>query len=139
MPQFNNKDKGGLTLKVSEKGGVSLYGMGRFRSRTKKNTDSAACRSHVFGTVSAIAAIFATMRKAAPPRRVWKLSSKTQSVMHRSLNSRSQSLFLRSMNLDALGIARPHSRRTLQDSSRSARIAKRAAEQILRLDRMQRT
>jgi hypothetical protein len=57
MPQLNNKDKGGLTLKVSEKGGVSLYGMGRFRSRTKKNTDSAACRSHVFGTVSAIAAI----------------------------------------------------------------------------------
>src|SRR6266853_550620 len=37
------------------------------------------------------------------------------------------------------GIARPHSRRTLQDSSRSARIAKRAAEQIFRLDRMQRT
>jgi hypothetical protein len=25
-----NKDKGGLTLKVSEKGAVSLYGMGRF-------------------------------------------------------------------------------------------------------------
>ena len=28
--QLKNKDKGGLTLKVSEKGGVSLYGMGRF-------------------------------------------------------------------------------------------------------------
>ena len=28
--QLTNKDKGGLTLKVSEKGAVSLYGMGRF-------------------------------------------------------------------------------------------------------------
>jgi hypothetical protein len=28
--QLKNKDKGGLTLKVSEKGGLSLYGMGRF-------------------------------------------------------------------------------------------------------------
>ena len=28
--QLKNKDKGGLTLKVSEKGAVSLYGMGRF-------------------------------------------------------------------------------------------------------------
>ena len=28
--QLKSKDKGGLTLKVSEKGGVSLYGMGRF-------------------------------------------------------------------------------------------------------------
>ena len=28
--KLKNKDKGGLTLKVSEKGGVSLYGMGRF-------------------------------------------------------------------------------------------------------------
>jgi hypothetical protein len=28
--QLKNKDKGGLTLKVSEKGGVSLYGIGRF-------------------------------------------------------------------------------------------------------------
>jgi hypothetical protein len=28
--RFKHKDKGGLTLKVSEKGAVSLYGMGRF-------------------------------------------------------------------------------------------------------------
>jgi hypothetical protein len=28
--QLKNKDKGGLTLKVSEKGAVSLYGIGRF-------------------------------------------------------------------------------------------------------------
>jgi len=28
--QLKSKDKGGLTLRVSEKGGVSLYGMGRF-------------------------------------------------------------------------------------------------------------
>jgi hypothetical protein len=28
--QLKNKDKGGLTLKVSEKGAMSLYGMGRF-------------------------------------------------------------------------------------------------------------
>ena len=28
--QLKGKDKGGLTLKVSEKGGLSLYGMGRF-------------------------------------------------------------------------------------------------------------
>jgi hypothetical protein len=28
--QLKNKDKGDLTLKVSEKGAVSLYGMGRF-------------------------------------------------------------------------------------------------------------
>jgi hypothetical protein len=30
MPSSRAKDKGGLSLKVSEKGGVSLYGMGRF-------------------------------------------------------------------------------------------------------------
>ena len=30
MPQLKSKDKGGLTLKVSEKSGLSLYGMGRF-------------------------------------------------------------------------------------------------------------
>jgi hypothetical protein len=28
--QLKNKDKGGITLKVSEKSAVSLYGMGRF-------------------------------------------------------------------------------------------------------------
>jgi hypothetical protein len=28
--QLKNKDKSALTLKVSEKGGLSLYGMGRF-------------------------------------------------------------------------------------------------------------
>jgi hypothetical protein len=28
--QLKSKDKGGLTLKVSEKGALSLYGMGRF-------------------------------------------------------------------------------------------------------------
>jgi hypothetical protein len=28
--QLKNKDKGGVTLKVSEMGAVSLYGMGRF-------------------------------------------------------------------------------------------------------------
>jgi hypothetical protein len=28
--QLKNKDKGGISLKVSEKGAVSLYGMGRF-------------------------------------------------------------------------------------------------------------
>jgi hypothetical protein len=28
--QLKNKDKGGITLKVSEKGAVSVYGMGRF-------------------------------------------------------------------------------------------------------------
>ena len=28
--QLRNKNTGGLTLKVSEKGAVSLYGMGRF-------------------------------------------------------------------------------------------------------------
>ena len=28
--QLKGKDKGGITLKVSEKGGLSLYGMGRF-------------------------------------------------------------------------------------------------------------
>ncbi len=28
--QLKSKDKGGLTLKVSEKGGLSLYGMARF-------------------------------------------------------------------------------------------------------------
>jgi hypothetical protein len=28
--QLKNKDKGGITLKVSEKGAVFLYGMGRF-------------------------------------------------------------------------------------------------------------
>jgi hypothetical protein len=28
--QLKNKDKSGLTLKVSEKGALSLYGMGRF-------------------------------------------------------------------------------------------------------------
>ena len=28
--QLKNKNTGGLTLKVSEKGAVSLYGMGRF-------------------------------------------------------------------------------------------------------------
>ncbi len=27
---LKNKDKGGISLKVSEKGAVSLYGMGRF-------------------------------------------------------------------------------------------------------------
>jgi hypothetical protein len=30
MPSSRAKTRGGLTLKVSEKGGVSLYGMGRF-------------------------------------------------------------------------------------------------------------
>ena len=30
MCNSRHKDKGGLTLKVSEKGAVSLYGMGRF-------------------------------------------------------------------------------------------------------------
>jgi len=30
MPGLKNKDTGGLSLKVSEKGAVSLYGMGRF-------------------------------------------------------------------------------------------------------------
>jgi hypothetical protein len=33
--QLNSKSKGGLTLKVSEKGGLSLYGMGRFPSRIR--------------------------------------------------------------------------------------------------------
>jgi len=33
--QLNSKSKGGLTLKVSEKGGLSLYGMGRFSSRIR--------------------------------------------------------------------------------------------------------
>ena len=28
--QLKTKDKGGITLKVSEKGALSLYGMGRF-------------------------------------------------------------------------------------------------------------
>ena len=28
--QLKGKDKGGITLKVSEKGALSLYGMGRF-------------------------------------------------------------------------------------------------------------
>jgi hypothetical protein len=28
--KLKNRNSGGLTLKVSEKGGVSLYGMGRF-------------------------------------------------------------------------------------------------------------
>jgi len=28
--KLKTKDKGGITLKVSEKGAVSLYGMGRF-------------------------------------------------------------------------------------------------------------
>ena len=28
--QLKSKDKGGITLKVSEKGAISLYGMGRF-------------------------------------------------------------------------------------------------------------
>ena len=28
MPKLKSKDKGGLSLKVSEKGGVSLYGVG---------------------------------------------------------------------------------------------------------------
>ena len=28
--KLKNKDKGGISLKVSEKGAVSLYGMGRF-------------------------------------------------------------------------------------------------------------
>ena len=28
--QLKNQDKSGITLKVSEKGAVSLYGMGRF-------------------------------------------------------------------------------------------------------------
>jgi hypothetical protein len=30
MPSSRAKTRAGLTLKVSEKGGVSLYGMGRF-------------------------------------------------------------------------------------------------------------
>ena len=42
--QLKGKDKGGLTLKVSEKGGVSLYGMGGFRSRSTKNNGSASWR-----------------------------------------------------------------------------------------------
>jgi hypothetical protein len=42
--QLKNKDKGGLTLKVSEKGAVSLYGMGRFRSRSIRNSSSASWR-----------------------------------------------------------------------------------------------
>ncbi len=33
--QLNSKSKGGLTLKVSEKGGLSLYGMGWFSSRIR--------------------------------------------------------------------------------------------------------
>ena len=28
--RLKNKDKGGISLKVSEKGAISLYGMGRF-------------------------------------------------------------------------------------------------------------
>ena len=33
--QLKSKGKGGLTLKVNEKGGLSLYGMGRFPSRIR--------------------------------------------------------------------------------------------------------
>ena len=33
--QLKSKSKGGLTLKVGEKGGLSLYGMGRFPSRIR--------------------------------------------------------------------------------------------------------
>jgi hypothetical protein len=42
--QLKIKDKGGLSLKVSEKGRVSLYGMGRFPSRSTKNNGSASWR-----------------------------------------------------------------------------------------------
>jgi hypothetical protein len=34
--QLKSKDRGGLTLKVSEKGGVSLYGMGRFPNKLQQ-------------------------------------------------------------------------------------------------------
>jgi hypothetical protein len=39
--QLKSKDKGGLTLKVSEKGALSLYGMGRF-SRKSSAHDAAS-------------------------------------------------------------------------------------------------
>jgi hypothetical protein len=42
--QLKSKDKGGLTLKVSEKGGVSVYGMAAFQSRSTKNNGSASWR-----------------------------------------------------------------------------------------------
>jgi hypothetical protein len=38
--QLKSKDKGGITLKVSEKGAVSLYGMGAFRSRFTRSNGS---------------------------------------------------------------------------------------------------
>jgi len=40
--QLKSKDKGGLTLKVSEKGGVSLTACAVFRSRSTKNNGSAS-------------------------------------------------------------------------------------------------
>jgi hypothetical protein len=43
--QLKNKDKGGLTLKVSEKGAVSLYGMGAFQSRSIRNNGSVSWRA----------------------------------------------------------------------------------------------
>jgi len=36
--QLKSKDKGGLTLKVSEKGGVSLYGMGPLSGHAVQGT-----------------------------------------------------------------------------------------------------
>jgi hypothetical protein len=42
--KLKSKDKGGLTLKVSEKGGVSLYAWAAFRSRSTKNNGSASWR-----------------------------------------------------------------------------------------------
>ncbi len=32
--------RGGLTLKVSEKGALSVYGLGRFRSRSTRSSDA---------------------------------------------------------------------------------------------------
>jgi hypothetical protein len=42
--QLKSKDKGGLTLKVSEKGRLSLYGMGRFPVTLYKEHGSASWR-----------------------------------------------------------------------------------------------
>jgi len=43
--KLKNKDKGGISLKVSEKGAVSLYGMAAFRSRSTRNNGSVSSQA----------------------------------------------------------------------------------------------
>jgi predicted dehydrogenase len=72
-------------------------------------------------------------RHAAAKSRNWRSNGIVES---RQLIPGHNCCSLRSMNLDTFWIPRPHGRRTLQDSGCSTRIAKRVAQQVLRLDRV---